>query len=204
MFSGLVGSNNMKLYISAASPFARKCSIMARETKIISQIQEIALAPLDNPQELLAANPIAQVPALLLNDGRAIINSPLICDYLNQIAPQPISNSLDDKRLESFSDGIMEMAVKIAFERRKPTELQSDYWIERWKSNIIRAMEMVEGEFKNSFESETNIGQIALVCALSYIEFRHQETEWKQYHPNLVKLQDKLEARASFAETRPK
>ncbi len=194
----------MKLYISPASPFARKCSIVARETQIISKIDEIVLAPLDNPPELLAANPIAQVPALLLDDGRAIINSPFICDYLNQIAPQSISNSFDAKRLESFSDGIMEMAVKIAFERRRPQELQSEYWIERWKSNIIRALEMVESEFKGGFGAPNNIGQIALVCALSYIEFRHQETEWKEHHPNLAMLQTKLEARASFAETRPK
>lgn len=194
----------MKLYISPASPFARKCSIIARETGIAANIVEVTLAPLDNPQELLAANPICQVPTLLLEDGRAIINSPLICEYLNQNSQCPINSSFDAKRLESFSDGIMEMAVKIAFERRRQRDLQSNYWIGRWKDNIIRGLESVEREFKDSFEGTLNTGQVALVCALSYIEFRHNETEWKQYHNDLLALQTKLEARQSFKETAPK
>ena len=40
-------------------------------------------------QRLLAANPIAQLPALELDDGSTLINSPLICAYLDGFNGKP-------------------------------------------------------------------------------------------------------------------
>jgi len=79
----------MKLYITAPSPFARKCRIVAREKGLIDRIEEIVVDPYANAPELLASNPVVQVPTLIAEDGLPISDSPVICEYRRRPAPAP-------------------------------------------------------------------------------------------------------------------
>ena len=79
----------MRLFITAPSPYVRKCRIVIREKGLTDRVQEVTADPYANDPDLVAANPIAQAPALLTDDGQAFADSPLICAYLDSIGTGP-------------------------------------------------------------------------------------------------------------------
>ncbi len=48
-----------------------------------------------------------------------------------------------------------------------------------------------------------SLSDIAVGCALGWLEFRYPELAWRTEYPNLGKLMDKLMQRPSFADTKP-
>ncbi len=197
----------LKLFYSHASPFARKCRIAIRLKGLLSQTDEIEATPLQNPSELLAANPIAQVPALILDNGIAVSNSPLICAYIDKIGTGKSiygSDELASRRLENLGDAIMETAVKIRLEQLRPDGEKSPSWIKRWNENLDRALNLAENEISNIGKSDENIGIISIVCALSYLDLRFQDFIWKDKYNNLKSLQSLLESTKEFKDTFPK
>ena len=116
----------MKLYITIPSPYARKCRVVAREKGLIERIEEIAVDPYANAPELLAANPLVQVPTLIAGDGQPLNDSPVICEYLDAIGsgprllPEGGAERLRVRRLETLANGALEMGVKLVLEKRRP------------------------------------------------------------------------------------
>ncbi|MBN8646624.1 MAG: glutathione S-transferase family protein [Caulobacterales bacterium] len=197
----------MKLFFSHASPFARKCRIAIRLKSLLSQTDEIEATPLQNPPELLAANPIAQVPSLILENGIAVSNSPLICTYIDKIGTGKSiygSDELAIRRLENLGDAIMETAVKIRLEQLRPEGEKSPSWIKRWQDNLERTLIFAEKEVNNIDLNQLNIGNISIVCALSYLDLRFPEYEWKNKYKNLKQIQCLLEETLVFKDTFPK
>ncbi|MCA0373990.1 MAG: glutathione S-transferase family protein [Proteobacteria bacterium] len=197
----------MKLFFSHASPFARKCRIAIRLKSLLSQTDEIEATPLQNPPELLAANPIAQVPSLILENGIAVSNSPLICAYIDKIGTGKSiygSDELAIRRLENLGDAIMETAVKIRLEQLRPEGEKSPSWIKRWQDNLERTLIFAEKEVNNIDLNQLNIGNISIVCALSYLDLRFPEYEWKNKYKNLKQIQCLLEETLVFKDTFPK
>lgn len=197
----------MKLLVSTASPFARKCSILIREKGILDKFDEEIAMPIDNPPELLKANPIAQVPALILDDGSAIFNSPLICAYIDnkftgpKLVPEGFDAGFKVRRLEALGDAIMEMAVKIAFEGRRDEDKKSELWLTRWNAGIKRGLEEAETAIDGQ---DFSLGLISIACALGYLDFRHPNIDWKSQYKELAEFQKTMEARPSFIDTAPK
>jgi len=197
----------LKLFFSHASPFARKCRIAIRLKSLLSQTDEIEATPLQNPPELLAANPIAQVPSLILENGIAVSNSPLICAYIDKIGTGKSiygSDELAIRRLENLGDAIMETAVKIRLEQLRPEGEKSPSWIKRWQDNLERTLIFAEKEVNNIDLNQLNIGNISIVCALSYLDLRFPEYEWKNKYKNLKQIQCLLEETLVFKDTFPK
>ena len=197
----------MTLFFSHASPFARKCRIAIRLKSLLSQTDEIEATPLQNPPELLAANPIAQVPSLILENGIAVSNSPLICTYIDKIGTGKSiygSDELAIRRLENLGDAIMETAVKIRLEQLRPEGEKSPSWIKRWQDNLERTLIFAEKEVNNIDLNQLNIGNISIVCALSYLDLRFPEYEWKNKYKNLKQIQCLLEETLVFKDTFPK
>lgn len=196
----------LKLFFSHASPFARKCRIAIRLKSLLSQTDEIEATPLQNPPELLAANPIAQVPSLILDDGKAVSNSPLICAYIDSVGTGESLYGKDDletRRLENIGDAIMETAVKIRLEQLRPEGEKSTSWIKRWQDNLERTLIFAEKEVNNIDLNQLNIGNISIVCALSYLDLRFPEYEWKNKYSNLKNMQSLLENTKEFKDTFP-
>ncbi|HXE48442.1 MAG TPA: glutathione S-transferase C-terminal domain-containing protein, partial [Ramlibacter sp.] len=48
-----------------------------------------------------------------------------------------------------------------------------------------------------------SLADIAVGCALGYLDFRFADIDWRGDYPNLAKLQDKLTQRQSFIDTVP-
>ncbi len=197
----------MKLYISVPSPFARKCRIVAREKGLISRIEEIAVDPYANAPELLASNPVVQVPTLIAEDGLAINDSPVICEYLDglgegpRLLPTDGADRLRVRRLETLGNQVLEMGVKLLLEMRRPEGERSPTWIARWTENMSRALDALEAARPDP--SRLDMGVITAGVAVTWIGFRHPGFDLVTGRPGLVALQQALETRASFLETRP-
>ena len=99
----------MKLYITVPSPYARKCRVVAREKGLADRIEEIAVDPYANAPELLASNPLVQVPTLIAEDGLPLNDSPVICEYLDalgtgpRLLPESGEERLRVRRLETLA-----------------------------------------------------------------------------------------------------
>lgn len=197
----------MKLYITAPSPFARKVRIVAREKGLSERIEEIAVDPYANAPELLATNPVVQVPTLIAEDGLPVTDSPVICEYLDAIGSGPRllpaegAERLRVKRLETLANATLEMGVKLVLEKRRPEQERSPTWISRWTLNMGRALDALEAAVPNA--DDFNMGVLSAGIAVSWISFRHPDYDWTTARPNLVALQAALEQRPSFQATAP-
>ncbi|MDQ8028795.1 MAG: glutathione S-transferase N-terminal domain-containing protein [Brevundimonas sp.] len=195
----------MKLYITTPSPFARKCRIVAREKGVA--VEEIVVDPYANAAELLAANPLVQVPSLIAEDGLPINDSPIICEYLDMVGsgprltPESGPDRLRVRRIEATADGLLEMGVKLVLEKRRHESERSPSWMERWSTHMHRALDALEAADLSA--DDFHIGTLTAGVAVTWISFRHPDFDWQTGRPRLVALQAALEARASFAETRP-
>lgn len=136
----------MKLYYSDASPFARKCRVVAIERGLDDQIELLTAMPLDNPDDLLTCNPLGRVPALILDDGMALTDSALICTWLDEqgAGTEMTPASWEGRRDEALATGVMEAAVAMAFEGRRPEAEQSAVWRERRIAAITRTLAFLE------------------------------------------------------------
>lgn len=197
----------MKLYITTPSPFARKVRIVAREKGLSERIEEIAVDPYGNAPELLATNPVVQVPTLLAEDGLPLTDSPVICEYLDAIGegarllPVDGAERLRVRRLETLGNAALEMGVKLLLEKRRPEVERSPSWMARWTVNMGRALDALEAAGPDA--DRFDMGVLTAGVAVTWIGFRHPDYDWKTGRPNLVALQAALERRPSFVDTYP-
>lgn len=195
----------MKLYITTPSPYARKCRIVAREKGIA--LDEIAVDPYANAPELLASNPLVQVPTLIAADGQPLNDSPVICEYLDtlgsgpRLLPEGGEDRLRVRRIETLADGALEMGVKWVLEKRRPEAERSSSWMVRWTENMGRALDGLEAADLDA--DHLDLGAITAAVAMTWIGFRHPEYDVAAGRPRLMALTAALEARPSFVATRP-
>ncbi len=197
----------MKLFYSPTSPYARKCRALAIEKGIEGRLEIITASPMSNPPALQAANPLGKVPALLLDNGQCIVDSPVICAYLDSLtdAPRLIpadpAARIDALTREALADGIMDAAFAIVMERKRPELQRSPEWLERWTSAIHRSIAHFSTRIPT--RQQPDIGDLALVCALAYVDFRLGDLAWDSKAPALRGWLSSLHARPSLAATAP-
>lgn len=197
----------MKLYITDPSPFARKVRIVAHEKGLADRIEQIVADPYGNAPALLAANPVVQVPVLIAEDGLPITDSPVICDYLDEIGSGPRlcpvegAERLRVRRIETFGNAALEMGVKLVLEKRRPEAERSPSWTARWTEHMGRALDALEAADLDA--GRIDMGVITAGVAVGWIGFRHPDYDWKTGRPRLVALQAELEQRPSFIATAP-
>lgn len=198
----------MRLYVSTGSPFARKCRVVVREKGLTGRVEEQTVEfPYKTDQDFLKANPIGQVPALIADDGEPLFNSPVICAYLDSVGDGPrLLPDGDDHwrvlRLETLADGLMEMTVKQVLEGRRPEAQRNAEWTGYWKQGQGLALDQLEA--KAIQPDALDLGVIATGIALTYLDFRMPDFDWRAGRPWLAALQGKLEKRESFRATFPK
>lgn len=195
----------MRLYFSPASPFARKCRILIREKSLTARVEEIRADPIGGDSALNAVNPIGQVPALVDDAGVCWTDSPLICAYIDTLAaPRFIPEGegrWDVLRREVLADGIMELGVKWRLEMVRPEAERSPSWMARWRDGVVRAL---DGAEQLSWRPvPLDLGAVAMVSALTWLDLRHAALAWREGRPKLAALQTTLEQRQSFRDTAP-
>jgi glutathione S-transferase len=198
----------MRLFMSQPSPFARKCRIVIREHGLAGRVEEIAVpAPYGAYTPLTSVNPIGQVPTLVDEDGVTTTNSPLICAYLDSIGegPKLIPAEGPDhwrvRRLEVLGDSIAEMGVKLRLETLRPVNEQSPTAIENWKASLVRALD--QAEHRAASDASFHLGNIAIVSAVNWVNFRFGGWDLGIERPALARLVEAFETRPSFLDTQP-
>jgi glutathione S-transferase len=198
----------MKLFYTPNSPFARKVRVIIRERNALQTVEEIIQAPLQDPVELRVVNPLGQVPVLLLGDGRALFDSPVICEYLDANLPGPalLAQQADARwlslRQQALADGMMAAGVATVFESLRPDAQRSPLWINRWRTAIESGLAMLESEAPG-FGPSLSFGGIATACALSYIGFRLPAIAWQERAPQLAHWAADVLRRPAFMDTAP-
>lgn len=198
----------MQLFYSPPSPFARKVRIVAREQGLMDRIEEISVNPFQDDARLLAVNPAGFVPALIGEGGSALIDSPLICRYLEGLSSQPAhmaNKSTERTRVlqhAALADAIIDLAVTVTIERRKADTAPSPAFIDRRLGQMTRCIESLPHPH-TSTPTDITMGDIATACALAYLDFRHSDLAWRSMRPDLADWHTMIEQRPAFVETQP-
>lgn len=201
----------MKLLSSPLSPYGRKVKIAMAMKGVKDQIEVVPIDtnPLDNP-EINRSNPLAKIPALVVDGSTAIFDSHVICEYLDSLAPSPVLfpksgvERIKTLTLGSLADGILDAALLLVYEKRfRPEEKWHQPWQERQQGKVDRAVDFLERS-PPTWGASPDYGHLTMACALGYLDFRH-EGKWRAGHPKLVAWLDTFAAAVpAFEETRPK
>lgn len=197
----------MKLMMSPASPFVRKVRVLLREADLLDTVEEVEVSttPLASAPQAVAANPTGKIPSLLRSDGPAIYDSRVITRYLDDHANAgfyPQQRIWEVLTLEATADAIMEAAVAMTYEvRLRPEGEQSPAWIEAQWGKISRTILAIEERWLSHLGGPLDASHIAVACALSYVDLRHDERGWRTLAPSLAKWHAAFEARDSMVAT---
>ncbi|MEZ5591756.1 MAG: glutathione S-transferase N-terminal domain-containing protein [Gammaproteobacteria bacterium] len=200
----------MKLYYSATSPYVRKVMALAIETgqRDALHLIETTLSPVNPNAALNADNPIGKVPALVLDDGSALYDSPVICEYLDTLHTGPRwfpdgPERWDALRRQALADGILDAAVISRYEAAlRPEALRWDDWLSGQQQKIIRALDQLEQTCRQWGE-RLDIGTLTIACALGYLDFRFADMDWRSARPQLSAWFAGFSQRPSIASTVP-
>ncbi|MDF1767320.1 glutathione S-transferase N-terminal domain-containing protein [Maricaulis sp.] len=192
----------MKLIISTTSPYSRKCRVMVHELGLADEVEELESHPFDDDPALIQANPLGRVPCLVLDDGQAFTESALIADYLCERAGEPWPRDWTDRRLEALGNGLLDLTVARRVEMVRDEGIQSDFWIQRRERGIMRAIDEIE-TLIGHLDAPLAQGPLTMAVALSYMDFRYPESDWRSGRPHLAALLEAWEARPSFKATPP-
>lgn len=194
---------------SPASPFGRKVKMAAAELGLSDRI-EIVVADTNDPAEpLRQQNPLGKIPTLVLEDGMALFDSRVIVDYLDHLAGGnrliPAGEArFAQLRLQALADGLCDAALLQVYETRfRPEEGRNAAWVANQAGKVSRALAALEAA-PPVYPDRPRIGEIALACALGYLDLRFAGT-WRADHPRLVAWLDAFATKVpSFEATRVK
>lgn len=200
----------MKLYHSAASPFVRKVMVLLHEAGATDRVALIpaTVSPLKPGALPIDSNPLGKIPALETDAGVAIYDSRVITRYLDEVLKAglypPAPRLWETLTLEATAEGMTEAAVLIRYEFHvRPEGSRSHDWAEGQWHKIDRALTAVETRWMAHLSGQIDVGQIALGCALGYLDFRHSDRGWRSGHPALAEWYDRFATRPSMVATKP-
>ena len=203
----------MKLIGSITSPYVRKVRIVMAEKKLDYQfVLEDVWATGTSIGE---SNPLGKVPCLVMEGGEAVFDSRVIVEYLDTLSPVGKlipgqgRERAEVKTWEALADGLLDAAISAHLEATwggRSDKQRSQAWIDRQTSKIhITLKAMSTGLAEKSFCSGVHfsLADVAVGCALGYLDLRFSQINWRESHPNLARLQEKLMQRPSFINTIP-
>ncbi len=202
----------MKLLGSLTSPYVRKVRVVMAEKKLECQFVQEDVWGKD---DILKSNPLGKVPCLVMEGAEAVFDSRVIVEYLDTLSPVgkliPPSGRerIEVKTWEALSDGMQDAAILARMEANwsgRTKAQRSQAWIDRQMSRVhasVKSMGQGLGEKPWCAGNHFTLADIAVGCALGYLDFRFAHIDWRADHANLAKLYDKLAARQSFIDTAP-
>lgn len=201
----------MKLRYSPTSPYVRKVTATAIETGLEGKIERVPTVTSDPASGLARDNPLGKVPALILDDGTVIFDSPVICEYLDglhggaKLVPSGPARWTALRR-EALADGVLDAAVLRLLEGRRPEGERSPAWTLKQKTVIGRALDAFEAEAGAlaAAGGPATIGEIAVGIALGYLDFRFKDDDWRAGRPRLARWYEEFSKRKSMRETVPR
>jgi glutathione S-transferase len=203
----------MKLIGAVTSPYVRKVRIVMAEKKLDYQfISEDVWSAQTRIQE---SNPLGKVPCLIMEGGEAVFDSRVIVEYLDTLSPvgklipSGGRERAEVKTWEALADGLLDASILARLEAvwtGRTDEQRSQTWIDRQMDKVqqsLRAMSAGLGDKAYCSGIHLSLSDIAVGCAVGYLDFRFPQIDWRTPYPNLHKLYDKLAQRQSFMDTLP-
>jgi hypothetical protein len=199
----------MQLYFSATSPYVRKVRIVAIEKGLDGDIELVNAMPWPDPTQVAARNPLGKVPALVLDDGSTLYDSPVICEYLdtlgggNLLLPSHGPKRWQALRTQALADGVMDAAVSIVLERRRPSAQQSEESVERAANAIRRGVTALAADVSDDTTAPFDLARIATATAIGYLHFRLPDLELGLHEPTIANWWSLNRQRPSVLATEP-
>jgi glutathione S-transferase len=199
----------MKLHWSPRSPFVRKVMVAVHELGLADRIACVrTVAATTKPHAaLMQDNPLSKIPTLVLEDGMVIYDSPVICEYLDSLGGAPKLHPAEPKarlvalRRQALGDGFLDMLVLLRDERMRanPSDMHK-------ASAAVRkaaVLDSLDREADSLAATPLDIGHIAIGCALSYLDFRYADEDWRKRHPRIASWHATFATRSSVRATEP-
>ncbi|MBY6266003.1 glutathione S-transferase [Azospirillum sp. 412522] len=198
----------MKLRWSPTSPYVRKVMVVLIERGLEDRVERVATDPWSVDTDLPQDNPLGKVPALTLEDGTTLFDSPVIVEYLDSLGdraplfPPTGPARWTALRQEAIADGICDAAILRRLESMRPDGETSANWMERQRKAVARSLDLLEAETA-SLEGDLTIGSLSVLVALGYLDFRFGHEDWRQGRPALTAWFAKASDRDSLRRTAP-
>ena len=195
----------MRLFYSATSPFVRKVMATAIAAGVEAQIDRVTTNPWESPPDLLAQNPLAKVPCLVIADGVALFDSPVICDYIASLGGGSLLASGGPTRWtqlkqQALADGIIDAAIIRRNEGTRPVEEARSKNMERQRHIMSDGLAALE---RDPPADQLDIGTITIGCCLAYLDLRFAHEPWRETHPALDRWFQTFSLRPEMTETAP-
>jgi len=199
----------MKLRHGPTSPYVRKVMVVAYESGLEQRIERIPTRVWAPDTDIAKDNPLGKVPALILDDGEVLYDSPVISEYLDSLSTGaklfPASGAARWKalKLQALADGVLDAAIARRHESQRPPERQDKALIERQANVMRRGMSALDAEAA-SWGDAVTIGQIAAAVACGYLDFRFAQEDWRPGRAKLAAWYERFAKRPSMLATVPK
>jgi len=203
----------MKLIGATTSPYVRKVRIVMAEKKL--DYQFVAEDVWSADTTIAQSNPLGKVPCLVMEGGEALFDSRVIVEYLDTLSPVgkliPAvgRERAEVKTWEALADGVLDALILARLEANwagRTKAQRSQAWIDRQVGKAhasLKAMSQGLGDKPFCAGIYLSLADIAVGCALGYLDFRFAHIDWRGTYPNLAKLHEKLMQRQSFIDSVP-
>lgn len=201
----------MKLHWSPRSPFVRKVMVSADEIGVAGELECVRTpVAIDVPNlDLIKDNPLLKIPTLVLDDGLALFDSTVICEYLDTLhsGPKLIPASGRERLMtlqqQSFADGLLDVMLLLRLERNKPLEQQRPQWLASFELKVRASLEALERIAPTLHTDILRLDDIAIAVTLAHLDFRLADIGWRDGHPRLTAWYAEVAARPSMQRTQP-
>lgn len=194
-----------RLISATPSPYARKVRIQLAEKGIPFEL--VTEVPWNRDTVVPQYNPLEKLPVLICDDGEVVYESRFVNEWIEHMHPEPplmpkdVPGILLTKRFEVLADGVCDAGVLLFWERAREAGKQSQEWSDRQQRKILGGLQEISrllGDQEYAVNSTFGLADIAVGSCLGWLNVRMPELPWRERHPNLGRLADRLEQRASF------
>lgn len=201
----------MRLYSSQASPFVRMVTVALHETGLLDQVEIVPVSgtAIDPGTLPTSQNPIGKIPTLERAEGTALYDSRVISRYIDDLTGgtlyPPAPRLWEILTLEATGHGITEAALLMVYEARcRPEAARSEEWVEAQWLKVERSLDALEERWISHLAGPRDAAQIAVGCALGYLDFRHPDRDWRSGRPSLARWEEVFASRPAMQATRPR
>ena len=198
----------LKLHWSPKSPYVRKVMICAHELGLVDRLELVrSVAAMLTPNaRLMEDNPLSKIPTLVLDDGFALFDSVVICEYLDSLSqaslfPKQGADKWQALRWHAFADGLLDALILWRNERERAVPLQP--LLDAFERKVRASLALLESEADALMRAPLSIGPITVACALGYLDYRFDTLGWRALAPHLAQWHGEITQRASFQATAP-
>lgn len=199
----------MMLHWSPRSPFVRKVVIVLHERGLLDRVElrrSVVMLAAPPNEEVLADNPLGKIPTLVRDDGPALFDSRVVCEYLDgldgtpQLVPTEFGARIECLRWQSLGDGLTDLLLlwrtEVSRGEAANAEISAGY-----DRKARAALARLEQEVPQLREAPFGLGHVAIICALGQLDFRYAESGWKAAYPSLADWFAEMRQRPSVAAT---